>query len=378
MLITLWLRLGAFLARLLLWSLVLGVLGWALASAWFAWQHRGPVSAQELIADDEAAMTQDIIQTAVRIVDQHRESTRYLRDAHAKAHGCVKAEVQVLPELPGELRQGVFSEPGKTWQATIRLSNGNAYPQFDSIRDARGMAIKLFDVPGKQLLSDRQGRGEQDFVMFNHPNFFVSNVAEYRQNVAAQANGKKMMAFFPGRDPRTWQVRHLFIALATLAPAPSSPTQTTYFSVSPYKFGEANAKFRVMPDPDSCPAYNLPEQNRKLPNFLRNALNQQLSTDRVPACFALQIQRQDANRYMPIEDTSIEWRESDAPFETVARIKVPAQDFDTPALNLQCDNQSFNPWFGIEAHRPIGGINRLRKAVYEAVSDYRHSRNAGL
>ncbi|VVP86333.1 hypothetical protein PS934_01178 [Pseudomonas fluorescens] len=378
MLITLWLRLGAFLARLLLWLLGLCVLGWALASAWFAWQHRGPVSAQELVADNEAAMTRDIIQTAVRIVDQHRESTRYLRDAHAKAHGCVKAEVQVLPELPGELRQGVFSEPGKIWQATMRLSNGNAYPQFDSIRDARGMAIKLFDVPGKQLLSDQQGRGEQDFVMFSHPNFFVSNVAEYRQNVAAQADGKKMMAFFPGRDPRTWQVRHLFIALATLAPAPSSPTQTTYFSVSPYKFGEANAKFRVMPDPDNCPAYNLPEQNRKLPNFLRNALNQQLSTDRVPACFALQIQRQDANKYMPIEDTSIEWSEGDAPFETVARIKVPAQDFDTPALNLQCDNQSFNPWFGVEAHRPIGGINRLRKAVYEAVSDYRHRRNAGL
>ena len=376
MLTTLWLRLGAFLGKLLLWLLGLGVLGWALATAWFAWQQRGPVSAQELVPEGEAAMTRDIIQTAVRIVDQHRESTRYLRDAHAKAHGCVKAEVQVLPELPNELRQGVFSEPGKTWQATMRLSNGNAYPQFDSIRDARGMAIKLFDVPGKQLLSDQLGRGEQDFVMFSHPNFFVSNVAEYRQNVAAQADGKKMMAFFPGWDPRAWQVRHLFIALATLSPAPSSPTRTTYFSVSPYKFGEANAKFRVMPDPDSCPAYNLPEQNRKLPNFLRNALNQQLSTDRVPACFALQIQRQDANKYMPIEDTSIEWRESDAPFETVARIKVAAQDFDTPALNLQCDNQSFNPWFGIEAHRPIGGINRLRKAVYEAVSDYRHARNA--
>ncbi|WP_460156112.1 catalase family protein [Pseudomonas sp. S2_H10] len=378
MLTTLWLRLGAFLGKLLLWLLGLGVLGWALATAWFAWQQRGPVSAQELVPEGEAAMTRDIIQTAVRIVDQHRESTRYLRDAHAKAHGCVKAEVQVLPELPIELRQGVFSEPGKTWQATLRLSNGNAYPQFDSIRDARGMAIKLLDVTGKQLLSDQPGRNEQDFVMFSHPNFFVSNVAEYRQNVAAQADGKKIMAFFPGWDPRGWQVRHLFIALATLSPAPSSPTQTTYFSVSPYKFGEANAKFRVMPDPDSCPVYNLSEQNRKLPNFLRNALNQQLSTDRVPACFALQIQRQDANKYMPIEDTSIEWRESDAPFETVARIKVAAQDFDTPALNLQCDNQSFNPWFGIEAHRPIGGINRLRKAVYEAVSDYRHARNAEL
>jgi catalase len=368
-------RFGAFLGKSLVGLLGLGVLGYALAMAWFAWQHSGPVSAQEVIPDDEAAMTQDVIQTAVRIVDQHRENTRYLRDAHAKAHGCVKAEVQVLPDLTAELRQGVFSEPGKTWQATMRLSNGNAYPQFDSIRDARGMAIKLLDVPGKQLLDDQQRLGEQDFVMFSHPNFFVSDVAEYRQNVAAQADGQKLMAFFPGWDPRTWQVRHLFIALATLSQAPQSPTQTTYFSVSPYKFGEANAKFRVMPDPDSCPIYSLPAQNQKLPNFLRNALNQQLSTDRVPACFVLQIQRQDPAKYMPIEDTSIEWSEHDAPFETVARIKLPAQDFDTPALNLQCDNQSFNPWFGLEAHRPIGGINRLRKAVYEAVSDYRHSRN---
>ena len=371
----LWMRFGTFLGKTLLWSLGLGLLAWALATAWFAWQHSGSVSAEELIPDGESAMTQDIIQTAVRIVDQHRESTRYLRDAHAKAHGCVKAEVQVLPDLAGELRQGVFNEPGKTWQATMRLSNGNAYPQFDSIRDARGMAIKLLDVPGKQLLHDQQSRGEQDFVMFNHPNFFVSDVAEYRQNVAAQADGKKVMAFFPGWNPQTWQVRHLFIALATLSPAPESPTQTTYFSVSPYKFGEANAKFRVMPDPASCPTYTLPAQNQKLPNFLRNALNQQLSTDRMPACFVLQIQRQDPARYMPIEDTSIEWQQSDAPFESVARIKVPAQDFDTPALNVQCDNQSFNPWFGLEAHRPIGGINRLRKAVYEAVSEYRHSRN---
>ena len=371
-----WLWLGRLIGKILLAILIIGLLGWAIASAGFAWQHRGPVSAQEQIPAGEAAMTQDVIQTAVRIVDQHREATRYLRDAHAKAHGCVKAEVTVLAELTPSLRQGVFSEPGKTWQAMIRLSNGNAYPQFDSIRDARGMAIKLFDVPGKALLGERQAQREQDFVMFSHPNFFVSDVAEYRQNVAAQADGKKIGAFFPGWDPRTWQIRHLFIALATLSPPPDSPTGATYFSVSPYKFGEANAKFRVAPDPDNCPAYTLPPQNHDLPNFLRSALNQQLSTDRVPACFVLQIQRQDANTYMPIEDTSIEWREQDSPFETVARITVPAQDFDTPALNLACDNLSFNPWFGIEAHRPIGGINRLRKAVYEAVSDYRHSQNA--
>jgi len=376
MLITLWLRIGALLGKTLILLTGLGLFAWALASAWFAWHYRGPVPSEEQIPPGESAMAQDIIQTAVRIVDQHREGTRYLRDAHAKAHGCVKAEVQILNDLTQELRQGVFSEAGKTWQATIRLSNGSAYPQLDSMRDARGMAIKLLGVPGTQLLKEQQGRAEQDFVMFSHPNFFISDVAEYRQNIAAQADGKKVMAFFPSLDPRSWQIRHLLIALATLSPPPASPTQTTYFSVSPYKFGNANAKFRVAPDPQSCPQYNLPPQNQSLPNFLRSALIQQLSTDRVPACFVLQIQRQNPSRYMPIEDTSIEWRESDSPFETVAKIRIAAQDFDTPAQNLQCDNQSFNPWFGLEAHRPIGGINRLRKTVYEAVSDYRHRRNA--
>lgn len=121
-----WLWLGRLLGKTLLTLLIIGLLGWAIATAWFAWQQRGPVSAQEQIPAGEAAMTQDVIQTAVRIVDQHRESTRYLRDAHAKAHGCVKAAVTVLPELTPALRQGVFSEPGKTWQAMIRLSNGNA------------------------------------------------------------------------------------------------------------------------------------------------------------------------------------------------------------------------------------------------------------
>ncbi|SEE02283.1 catalase family protein [Pseudomonas coleopterorum] len=370
-----WLRLGTWLFRTVLGLIVLGLLGWLLATLWYAWKFSGPVSAQEQIPAGEAAMTQDIIQTAIRIVDQHREPTRYLRDAHAKAHGCVQAQVSVATDLDPALRQGVFSEPGKTWQAWMRLSNGNAYPQFDNMKDARGMAIKLLGVPGDQLLPSQQGRGEQDFVMFNHANFFVSDVAEYRQNVAAQADGKKVMAFLPGWDPRQWQVRHLFIALATLSEAPPSPLLTTYFSVSPYKFGNLNAKFRVTPEAGTCPAYTPPAQNRDVPNFLRSALYQQLSTDRQPACFALQIQTQDATRYMPIEDTSVQWKESDAPFQTVAHIQVPAQDFDTPEQNLMCDNFSFSPWHGIEAHRPIGGINRLRKAVYEAVSAYRLERN---
>jgi catalase len=370
-----WLWLGRLLGKLVLFLAVVGLGGWGIAELYYAWKFSGPVSAEEQIPPGEAAMTRGIIEDAIRVVEQHKDQTRVLRDAHAKAHGCVKAEVTVLPELNGELRQGVFSEPGKTWQALIRLSNGNAYPQFDRVRDARGMAIKLFDVPGAKLMSSPAVAGEQDFVMFNHPSFFVSDVAEYQSNFKAQADGKQIGAFFPSLDPRTWQVRHLTIALKTLAPAPDSPVATTYDSVAPFKFGPHNIKYRVVPAPERCPAYTLPAVNTDMPNFLHDALYQQLSLDRVPACFELQVQRQKPDHYMPLEDTSIEWSQAISPFETVATIKVPAQDFDSTEQTIACDNQSFNPWHALPEHRPLGGINRLRKAVYEAVSAYRHERN---
>ena len=371
-----WLWLGRLLGKLLLVLLIVGGLGWAGGSAYYAWKFSGPVSTEEEIPADEAALTQGIIEDAIRIVEQHRDNTRVLRDAHAKAHGCVKAQVTVLQNLVPELRHGVLAEPGKTWQAWMRLSNGNAYPQFDSARDARGMAIKLLDVPGDKLLSSKATAANQDFVMFNHPVFFVRDVAEYKQNFAAQASGQKIQAFFPSWDPRSWEIRHLIIALKTLAPAPDSPVSATYNSIAPFKLGPHNIKYRVVPDPQSCPPYQLPEQNTALPNFLRNALYQQLSLDRVPACFALQVQRQNPDYYMPIEDTSVQWSEDISPFETVATVRVEPQDFDTREQNLACDNLSFNPWHALPEHRPIGGINRLRKAVYEAVSVYRHQRNA--
>jgi catalase len=370
-----WLWLGRVLGKLLVFALAIGIGGWAIGAAYYGWKFSGPVATEEQIPADEAALTQGIIEDAIRVVEQHRDNTRVLRDAHAKAHGCIKAEVTVNPDLDSSLQRGVLSEPGKTWQAWMRLSNGNAYPQFDRARDARGMAIKLLDVPGEKLAQSPQHAREQDFVMFNHPAFFVRDVAEYKSNFAAQADGQKAMAFFPSWNPSTWEIRHLIIALKTLAPAPETPVATTYNSIAPFKLGEHNIKYRVIPQPQACPEYQLPEQNHDLPNFLRNALYQQLSLDRVPACFALQVQRQNPEHYMPIEDPSVEWSEAVSPFETVATIKIPAQDFDSREQNLFCDNLSFNPWHALPEHRPIGGINRLRKAVYEAVSIYRLERN---
>jgi hypothetical protein len=36
---------------------------------------------------------------------------------------------------------------------------------------------------------------------------------------------------------------------------------------------------------------------------------------------------------------------------------------------------SFSPWHGLAAHRPLGGIMRVRKAVYESAKKFRAEKN---
>ncbi len=78
---------------------------------------------------------------------------------------------------------------------------------------------------------------------------------------------------------------------------------------------------------------------------------------------------------MSIEDSTIEWRERDSPFVPVARITIAPQRFDSLDQLAFCENLSFTPWHGLPAHRPLGGINRVRRIIYEAISELRHALN---
>jgi hypothetical protein len=71
-----------------------------------------------------------------------------------------------------------------------------------------------------------------------------------------------------------------------------------------------------------------------------------------------------------IEDVISEWPE-EAPFVDVARIEIPQQEFDTAAQNDACESMSYNPWHSLEAHRPLGTVNRMRRVVYEIISELR-------
>ena len=78
---------------------------------------------------------------------------------------------------------------------------------------------------------------------------------------------------------------------------------------------------------------------------------------------------------MPIEDPTINWDEALSPWRRVATVTIAAQEFDTPERHEFAEHLSFTPWHCLPEHRPLGGINRARRLVYEALSHQRHERN---
>ena len=86
-------------------------------------------------------------------------STASPRDAHAKHHGCLRAEFVVENQLPDELRYGTFQE-GMRYRAYVRFSNGSEHVQSDKLPDAHAMAVKLLGVHGPRAQAGGpRGRG---------------------------------------------------------------------------------------------------------------------------------------------------------------------------------------------------------------------------
>jgi hypothetical protein len=76
---------------------------------------------------------------------------------------------------------------------------------------------------------------------------------------------------------------------------------------------------------------------------------------------------------MPIEDATVEWKEEDSPYVGVATIRIPKQTV-APPDESRCEAAAFNPWHCLADHRPLGNMNRARRAIYPALSRLRQSR----
>jgi hypothetical protein len=356
-------------SRRFLWLLFLALVA---ASVGFCRAARDPWPAQQgiVVPEGEVLDTARVVAETVALIDRaHVEGRPFTRSAFAKAHACVRATVDV-PDLEPRLRHGLFARRGG-YQAWIRFSNGDARVASDQRRDAHGLALKVMGVAGDKLLESERGADTQDFLLSDSPRFPVANVREYAELVESMARGSRFAYFLDGSLlPWRWRVRGFWLAFRARSAPPSSLLQTQYYSGTASRLGQEQfVKYGARP----CEAKRSPRSDRT-DDMLRLRLREELT--RGDACLELTVQLQILGKNMPVENPTILWPEADSPFLPVARVTIPKQVFDTPEQDRFCEGLSFTPWHALPEHEPVGGLNRLRKAVYLELSRYRHARNA--
>ncbi|HEX7666768.1 MAG TPA: catalase, partial [Polyangiaceae bacterium] len=110
------------------------------------------------------------------------------RGFHAKSHGCLDGTLELDPHRDPRTRYGVFADDSITRHVIVRFSNGVGWKQGDSELDARGMAIKVLDVPGPKYQPDE--KTTQDFLMTNTPVPVGRDAEQFMRFARANVKGK--------------------------------------------------------------------------------------------------------------------------------------------------------------------------------------------
>lgn len=340
----------------------------------------------ERVPDGEMAGILDI-SNKTRLLQQRRaevipnQQGNKLRGVHPKSHGCIAAEFTVNKTIAAQYRVGLFSKPGERFEAVIRFSNAAVTLSADDATGSRGMAVKVLDVKRDVLLSD-DGKQNQDFLMINTPEFAFPNVRSYQRLTNA------LLASPSGADPRAAfspdglaqedlaDLQKTFKVIGKIGKMPvRNPLEVQYFAAAPSTFGaDRIMKFSVEPCDGAVPQLAFDNVDALQPDYLRAALVGTMSQPgEICYDFKLQVLNVDqvkahrsTNSSDLVEDATVVWHEEDYPMVKVARLvaKRPQVIEMDNEFQQNCKSLGFNPWHSVRQHRPLGGINRLRKPVY--------------
>ena len=369
--------------KLLVWAVevvvVLFVLGWGFMRAVAYYQTPPPGPMGEVQDPGEQVLISQIIANGENLIQSARKVSGdgvYRRDAHAKTHGCMLAKFTVPDVTDARTRTGLFAKTAE-YKAWIRFSSGNEKIQNDWLPDARGMAIKVLGVAGTKLLEGEEGSRSCDFLLINNRVFFIRNVQDYALTTKYQGDGNQFGYYFEGYNPFRWRMRDFHLGLGLLKPPPPENLLATQFhSLSAYRLGTGNY-VKYTAKPVACAGGSMPGWWAGFGrDALRNSLREQIRNGQ-KYCFDFQVQFQVRGKNMPVEDSTVEWKEKDSPFITVARIEIDGRDheIDEGLTSNFCENLSYSPWRTLAEHEPVGGLNRVRQAVYHSISRLRRCKN---
>ncbi len=290
--------------------------------------------------------------------DYARGATK--RDAHPKTLGVLRATFTVEPDLPTDLRIGVFAQ-ARSFDCWIRASSASGKPQPDSVPDLRGLAVKLMERVDD---ADPVSAG-QDFIFMSTPTMPLGTVALFRDAVY----------FSIERSPLLLLAKFLLTGKLGVLKALRAGQQTqpslldiAYWSTTPYRLGPSLVvKYHLKPRSSFATTRPSPLTN----NYLSETMQAHLTAH--PAQFDFCVQRRLEG--MPIEDAGIRWDEAASPFTKVATLRIEPQTFRTPEREALGERLAFSPGNAWPEHAPLGGINRARVAIYQALAEFRHQRD---
>lgn len=328
-------------------------------------------SGVEELAKGEEAKAQKIAETMNKMQEHNFDKHRHaFRATHVKSQGFVKGTLTVPEDLSPHLKQGLFAVPG-TYHVAARYANEPVFLQDDKEPGPRGMAMRVFDVKGERIpgIQGNKDLSTQDFFWNNAPMIELTDLdtcldimtlrEKYFDDPAALSRHLKLRKDLikqhaPGMLPNTHILSHSF------------------YSQSAFRFGDFYGHMSLQPLHDS-PAGKVSSSNPH--NALKDWMLDYFKGQN--ARYAFKIQLGTSPEHHPTEDASVVWDEATAPYQTIGVLEFPRQNsFSQERRVFWEDQMKLNPWRGLEAHRPLGSINRLRRVVYEASTKKRDELNA--
>lgn len=308
-----------------------------------------------------------------------RKEPHAIRDAHAKAHGILTGTLTVRPDLPEDLRQGMFATPGKTYDVIARISSTSGAIRTDRVRGVRGLGLKVLRVDGERV--DKQfPEPNQDFVFVTEPVFLFTDALDYSKAgmLTAKALARTPDIAMIGFNTVLRGARRilgvfgkkLIPKLEVFAGDNLNVVGQTFYTAAPIRYGKYIAKISVAPSKSVIDSIDrtVPPGDETLTKAVVDFFSTNSAEYLVSAQLCTDLEK------MPIEDATVPWPD-DSPYQHIATITYPAQNPHSADRQKYGENLTFNSWRSVEVHRPLGSINRLKKEVYEASSKYRHRMN---
>lgn len=282
-----------------------------------------------------------------------------LRPVFLKPHGVAHGVFRVRPDLPGDLKVGLFA--GNDYSAWVRISS-DTLPTIGDFKTTVGIGIKLFNAPTPKIFGPPHD-ATFDFILQNFDVFFVDTATDMCAFTKAGVVDGDYDPYLKAH-PQTAKL------LDEMGKAVASTLGIAYWSCVPFAFGAKRfVKYKLEPTIDVDPITDPPSS----PTYLAADLATRLKAGEARFRFMVQFSADPAT--MPLDQATVRWDESVSPPIHVADLILPRQDITARGQAEYGENLAWNIWRVTKEHEPQGSIAEARRAVYAASAEQRRNVN---